>query len=60
MTSLLCYCWMVVVGLAAIVLTDADLLHETLALRGKPNSNSPCMTWEMQSEAARSHKETIH
>lgn len=26
---------------------------------GKPTSNFPCLTWEMQSEAARSHKEII-
>lgn len=29
LTTLLCYCWTVVVGLAATLLTDTDLLHET-------------------------------
>lgn len=46
-------------GLAATALMDDDLSHKTRLSGGKPTSNSPCMTWEMQSEAARSHKETI-
>lgn len=29
------------------------------ALRGKPTSNALYMTWEMQSEAAASHEETM-
>lgn len=48
-------------GFAAISLIDDDLLHETqLSGRGGgPTSNGPGMTWEMQSDAAKCHKETI-